>query len=268
MIRPRKRPSRDHYQARMNNVGWFCYLIVSVCFASLPLVAAQVDAPFDKANILYEQGDYKAAAEAYRTLIENGGGSAATYFNHGNALYQSGKIGQALVEYHHALAANPRDPDILANIQFTREKLGPSVVMPRSFWQQFLLQVTLNEWTILTIIPFWIWLFVAGLKAFQGGQRPALSVVAKLSGFVFVGLALILLVATNERLGKEYAIVTAAEAVVRFGPFEESKSSHNLVDGIEVQLLDYKNGWHQIRDPKGQLGWLNQESVRQLPALP
>ena len=275
MNRQRKRSQSDSSHHCWTIVAWCCGLILCAYFPQA--VAAQenqlaqqgqVEAPFDKANILYEQGDYTAAAEAYRALIENGGNSAATYFNHGNALYKVGHIGRALVEYHKALAASPRDPDILANIQFTREKLGTTAVLPRSFWQQFLLQVTLNEWTIVTVIPGWIWLFSSGLGFFLGGVRTGLSFVTKLSGFAFLGLAIILFIATNERLGKKYAIVTTEEAVIRFGPFEESRSSHNLVDGIEVQLLDHKDGWHQIRDPKGQLGWLHQESVRELPPLP
>ena len=83
-----------------------------------------------------------------------------------------------------------------------------------------------------------------------------------------LGLGLLLLGAANERLRKHYAVIVAPEAVVRFGPFEESKSSHNLVDGIEVQLLDHKDEWYQIRDPKGQIGWLQAKQVLALSPLP
>ncbi len=249
----------------------FKSLIVAafLCFglASFPSLAQEAQT-FDAANLLYEQGDYAQAAAAFQTLIEQGQSSAATHFNLGNSLYQLGRTGEALREYHTALALSPRDPDVQANIQFTREKLGTETAIPRSFWQQFLLQITLNEWTLIALIPYWIWLTsAASLSLFP--NRPAwLPGLTKFMCLCCLGMGLLLLGAANERLKKRYAVIVSDEAVVRFGPFEESKSSHNLVDGIEVQLLDQKDDWYQIKDPKGQLGWLKGDQITALPALP
>jgi tetratricopeptide (TPR) repeat protein len=237
-------------------------------FLSFAHAAVQVKAPFDSANILYEQGQYEAATLAYRQIIADGSDSAAVRFNLGNALYQAGQIGSALGEYHQALGFAPRDPDIQANIRFTREKLGTSAVIPKSFWQQILLQLTLNEWTLIALVPFWIWLIASALSFLIGDKRTSVAVIGKGAGISFLFMGLVLFFAANERLGKKYAVVTAKEAVVRFGPFEESKSSHNLSDGIEIQLVDYKEGWHQIRDPKDQIGWLRQDQILKLQAHP
>ena len=228
----------------------------------------QIETPFDSANILYEQGQYEEAAIAYRQIIADDSDSAAVRFNLGNALYQAGQIGSALGEYHQALGLAPRDPDIQANIRFTREKLGTSAVIPKSFWQQFLLQLTLNEWTFIALVPFWIWIVASAISFLIGDKRTSISVIVKGAGISFLVMGLLLFNAANERLGKKYAVVTAKEAVVRFGPFEESKSSHNLADGIEIQLVGYKEGWHQIRDPQDQIGWLRQDQILKLQAHP
>lgn len=243
----------------------FALLFKLVFFAQ---AADQIETPFDKANILYEQGQYEAATLAYRQIIADGSDSAAVRFNLGNALYQSGQIGSALVEYHQALGLAPRDPDIQANIRFTREKLGTTAVIPKSFWQQFLLQLTLNEWTLIALVPFWIWIIASALSFLMGANRASVSAITKCAGITFFIMGLLLFSAANERLGKKYAVVTAKEAVVRFGPFEESKSSHNLADGIEIQLVGYKEGWHQIRDPQDQIGWLRQDQILKLQTHP
>ena len=245
-------------------------LLALVLFAAPLRLGAQTDysEPYDQANLLYEQGSYGEAAEAYLRIIEQGADSAAIRFNLGNALYQTGEIGRALTAYHEALTLTPRDPDIKANIQFTREKLGADSFISRSFWQQFLHQLTLNEWSVIALIPFWIWIGTFTVTILTGRSSTIFPILAKGAGIAFLITGIILIGAARERLGRTYAVVTAKEAVVRFGPFEESKSSHNLVDGIEIELLDEKNGWHQIRDPKDQLGWVKKDHIQTLPTLP
>ncbi len=244
------------------------WIAIALAWTLVGTHAADQRSAFDDANVLYEQGDYPAAAEAYRQLIENGSDSAAIRFNLANTLYQSSQIGQALHQYFEALARSPRDPDILANIQFARKKLGTNAAVQRSFWQQFLLQLTLKEWTLIAVATFWVWLLIAAsgiLLRSKGGLLPALT---RLCGIVCLVSVALLANAANDRLGTTYGVVTAPEAVVRFGPFEESKSSHNLADGMEIELIDEKDGWFQIRDAQEQIGWLRTNQVLQLRFYP
>ncbi|MCS1407135.1 MAG: hypothetical protein M2R45_00292 [Verrucomicrobia subdivision 3 bacterium] len=231
-------------------------------------VLADPKTQFNDANILYEQGEYLAAVNAYRQLIDGGTDSAVIRFNLGNALYQSSQIGHAIAQYYEALYRSPRDPDILANVQFAREKLGPNTSIPTNFWRQFLLQLTLNEWTLLALIPFWAWMACGACALLLTAKGGLLSTLSKLMGLAFLFTGILLLFAANERFGKQYAVVTSGEAVVRFGPFEESKSSHNLIDGVEVEILDDKEGWHQIRDPQQRVGWLQKSQIQRLQTQP
>lgn len=242
--------------------------LLLLCLTPLMASENEVPAAFEQANLLYEQGDYPAAADAFLELIKGDQASAAVHFNRANTLYQMGDIGLALVEYHRALALDPRDPDIKANIQFTREKLGPNVTVPKTFWQKFMLQITLNEWTLLAALPYWIWTLTWVISLAWANHPAWIRPLRQFGGLCFVVTGLFLLMAAHERLGKEYAIVTSKEAVVRFGPFEESKSSHSLTDGLEVQLVDSKDDWRQIRDPRGQIGWVRENNLQLLPRLP
>ena len=240
------------------------------CSCALYLSAALTQAAptFDEANLLYEQAAYLAAAEAYQEIIAEGSDSAAIRFNLGNALYQQGRVGPSVLAYHQALELAPGDPDIKGNLRFAREKLGVDAVLPRSFWQQFLFQLTLNQWTAVAMVPYWIWLGGTAIALGARNRRSWMLQSAKLSGILFAFLAILLLGATRERLAKQYGVVTEKEAVVRFGPFSESKSSHNVVDGVELMILDEKDGWHQIRDPQGQTGWVRSDQIALLPPLP
>ena len=60
------------------------------------------------------------------------------------------------------------------------------------------------------------------------------------------------------------AVVIAKEAVVRFGPLEESQVASQLPDGVEVLVLDEKANWLEIRDATGRTGWLKRDQVKQL----
>lgn len=243
-------------------------LYLTLVFPVILVAADTAKTQFNKANVLYEKGEYKAAAAAYRQLLNGGSDAAAIRFNLGNALYQRSQFGEAIVQYRKALALAPRDPDILANLRFIREKLGSDTSISPHFWRQFLLQLTLNEWTILTVIPFWIGV-VCGILSFfsskKGNRWSAFSRIS-IAGFLLAGI--LLLCAANERFGKPFAIVIRKEAIVRFGPFEESQSSHNLSDGIEVRILDSKDDWRQIRDPQNQTGWLKKDQIQILPTPP
>ena len=62
--------------------------------STLALLADTPGSAFDAANKLYEQGNYKQAAEAYKLLVQKGQVSAPLYFNWGNALFKAGQIGR------------------------------------------------------------------------------------------------------------------------------------------------------------------------------
>ena len=57
------------------------------------------------------------------------------------------------------------------------------------------------------------------------------------------------------------AVVVVPEAVVRYGPLEESQSAFTLPDGFEVTVIDEKDGWLRVVDPGSRTGWLKKSQV-------
>ena len=58
-----------------------------------------------------------------------------------------------------------------------------------------------------------------------------------------------------------FAVVVADEAVVRYGPIDESQSSYTLRDGAEVEVLDRNGDWLQVRDSQRRTGWVKTQQV-------
>ena len=234
-------------------------------------LAARGEAPesrFEEANILYEQGLHQEAIAAYGELIGEGLDSAAIRHNLGNALYQVSRKGEAMVQYRQALRLSPRDPEITSNHRFLQEDLGPSSRFPRGWLHRLLLALTIDQWTLPGVVLFWSGILLHLVSLLRRGEPKIWSRLSRLSGMGFLVAVVLLLLAARERYATDHGVVVQEEAVVRFGPFRESESSHNLTDGMEVEILDEKDGWRKIRDTRNRIGWVQGDRLRSLPPLP
>jgi tetratricopeptide (TPR) repeat protein len=224
--------------------------------------ADNISAEFDSANKLYEQGKFSDAVSVYEKMVQSGSVSPALYFNLGNALFKSSRIGRAIAAYRQAEQLVPRDPDVRANLQFARNQIqGPT--LPPSRWQRWLGKLTVNEWTVLASVAFWLCLLSLMLMQIRPALKSSLRSFAIGSGIATVTLCVCL--ATVLFTGsREIAIVTAHEAAVRSGPLEESQSVFSARDGAELAVLDAKDDWLQVNAGQ-RLGWLKREQVLLFP---
>src|ERR1700677_5128458 len=118
------------------------------------LSAADVTADFSTATRLYAEGKFAGAAEAYQHLIDSAGTSPNLLFNYGNAEFKAGNLGRAIAAFRRAGLLAPRDAEIRANLEYVRNPVQ-GATSHESRWQEWLGQLTLNEWTLLTVGAFW-----------------------------------------------------------------------------------------------------------------
>jgi tetratricopeptide (TPR) repeat protein len=216
-------------------------------------------ADFDAANKLYEQSKFPEAAAAYEKLIAAGTVSPAIYFNLANAHFKAGEVGRAIAAYRQAERIAPRDPDVRANLQFVRNQVqGPTLTPGR--WERWLQRLTLNEWTALASVALWIWLALLVVVQFRPDWKPALRSVVWSSAFAAIVLGAFVW-ASASATADGTAIVSAHEAVVRNGPFDESPSAFTVHDGAELNVTDKKDGWLQVSLGDRRIGWLKREQV-------
>jgi tetratricopeptide (TPR) repeat protein len=244
-------------------VLWLLALLMMLAptrLPALPASAVNTAAQFDAANRLYEQGKFAEAAAAYEAIRRDGVASAALFFNLGNALFKAARIGQALVAYRHAEQLSPRDPDVQANLRFTRNQVQGPTYNP-SRLEQWLRKLSLNEWTVLVAVALWLAFVSLAIAQLHPKSASALRKLAATAAVAAVVLGSCLGLALRNYLGTKSAIVTAHEVSVRNGPFGESPSAFTVHDGAELLVLDHKDNWLQVTDGNRRTGWLKRSEV-------
>jgi len=234
----------------------------------LPARAGEAPSPaalFDAANRLYEQGKYREAAAAYEQLLAQGRANAALYFNLGNAWYKAGEAGRAILNYRLAERLAPRDPDIQANLRLTRELVRGGPAPARSLWQRGIHALTPGEWGFLTLFCTWLCFGALTVTELWPGRLGACRRWAAVAGVLAVAAGTCLAAQWFTDRRRPEAVVTAKEAIVRYGPLPVSRELQKVTDGAELIVLDEKDGWLQVGGlPRGP-GWIQAADVALLP---
>jgi len=96
---------------------------VAMWLAAPSLLADTDRETFERANQLYQAGNYAAAASLYEQLTAKGIANPDLFFNLGNAYVQSGKTKQAAESYARAAQLAPRDAQIAGRVGQASETL-------------------------------------------------------------------------------------------------------------------------------------------------
>ncbi len=115
----------------MKTIGFIVLSIILL--AGLAGIAMQQAAPsllpaadletFQRANQLYQAGNYAAAASLYEQLTAKGIANPDLFLNLGNAYTQIGKTEQAAESYAKAAQLAPRDAQVTGHLKKTGETL-------------------------------------------------------------------------------------------------------------------------------------------------
>jgi len=251
-------------ECRALNVLRILLVVALAGCAPIHAVAADISAPFDSANKLYEQGKFREAIAAYDKLIDSGPVSPALYFNLGNAFFKAGEPGHAIASYRQAERLSPRDPDVRANLQFVRNQIQGPTLLPNS-WQRRLATLTLNEWTLLAAVVLWLWLLTLAAIQFRPALKGSLRHVALIGGIATL-LLCGCLGATWSVDSIKTAIVTVPDASVHNGPLDESPNAFIAHDGAELRVLDAKDDWLEVTAGDRHVGWVKRDQVKVSPA--
>jgi tetratricopeptide (TPR) repeat protein len=225
--------------------------------------AADSPAEFNAANKLYAEGKFAVAADTYKKILQSGAVSPALYFNYGNAEFKSGNLGRAIAAYRQAAQLAPRDAEVRANLEFARNQV-PGPMLRESRWESWLGVLTLNEWTVLAVVAFWLMFALLAAAQIRPALKTALGGLTR--GAVAVAILSCACLGVNAiiHFSRQTAVVVAPEATARSGPFDEAQSAFTAHDGAELAVLDHRDNWLQVTDGSGRIGWLPAKQVEVL----
>ncbi len=253
-------------EMKKNHSVLFCFLLLMLA-AVLPAVAQDAPGDFAAANKLYRDGNFKEAAVGYSQIMSRGVVSESLFYNLGNAYVKSGELGRAVLAYERALKQNPRDPEVRANLDYTRscledktedntlvallEKLSPARWIS---WRE-------NVWAFC--ILYWSGTILA--LAGYGIRRRWRGLLA--GGLLLLGLSCLLGTALFFRSplwASPRAIVLAKDVEVRYGPVLAESTAFTLHEGSKVRILRSAEDWNQIAFAKGKVGWIPAEAAEKI----
>lgn len=247
--------------------------IISFLFALwMPCVmmgaTTDVEAMWERGNMLYSAGDYNGAMLTYDSIVNEGLRSAELFYNLGGACFKSGKNGQAILNYHRAQRLDPSNEDIAHNLayaeSFVKDKIDE---ISTGFFSRTTLFVrrmmSADAWGVLSLVALGFVLTAVGfyLLSQRRGVRKAGFIVALVSLVVLVVAISNGSAARRELLAEDEAVVLASASSVKASPERESKDLFVLHEGTKVEVLGSYGEWSEIRIADGNKGWILTSAV-------
>ena len=216
------------------------------------------------ANERYERGEYAEAAQQYEALVDRGYGTAAVYFNLGNAYFQDGDLGRAILNYLRAREKSPRDADIRTNLDLARAKTVDRITAERGSLIESVSFVG-RRWATpseLGVAALLLWtgsgLFIGALLVWRTFlfRRLIRAIAASLTVATLASfLILVSMVLANPYDNTGVVIAESVEVVS--GPGPQYAEEFTLHSGAQVRLDDSRHGWVRVALPGGELqGWV------------
>ncbi len=230
------------------------------------LFASDIVGNFSAANQFYAAGKYAEAAKAYEAILNSGAASPNLLFNDGNAEFKAGNLGRAIAAYRRATLLAPRDADARANLQFARNQVQGSTFQGGHL-ENLLGTLTLNEWTALAMIAFWLAFILFAVMQLRPALKNILRGFARATAAAAILFCVCLAAAAAFHSSRTVAVVVLPDAVTRSGPFDDAQNAFAVHDGAELAVLDQRNGWVQVSDGNGRTGWMQSKQVEVLPAI-
>jgi hypothetical protein len=242
-------------------------VLLSACCAFADL--SDIDAVFNHACDLYEDGDFEAAAGQLESLAASGVRDADVYYNLGNCYYKQGELGKAVANYRRAMMLAPRDSDAEENLDLIRSFVGfrdttgsygigsivaipLDLVSPQEFAIAFYAAYYLAVLTFLGVV-----LLRGNL---QGKCMYTLVVLVAVAATAY-GLSRH---GISRFGGASEGVITAEGTEFMSGPGTAFDELVRLPDGVEIHLRARSGIWIEVELDTGDIGWVRETDLERI----
>lgn len=273
----------------MRNCRIMKYIVASLLIALTTLLPAEASAQttLADADSAYTAKEYSKAIELYGIVADTEGVSAPLLFNWGNAYYQEGDYGKAMLCYLRAKRIDPSQKELNANLRYLRSRIEDSnkaeqkgkrlkvTLDEPSFFQNvhtaIAIETASNLWAVWAAVCFILFIGGAALYIFTR------SVIARKIGFfggiitlmcsvIFVAFAIS---GARAISSKETGVITAFKVNLLTEPGKESESGKDgvLTKGTEVRIVSEETDaegnvtWYKVRLNSDYIGWVSADDL-------
>jgi tetratricopeptide (TPR) repeat protein len=234
---------------------------VMVLLAGLGMAQSDVA---EQASTAYLNGNYERAVQLYESLLAEGIEDSSVYFNLGNAYFQSGESGHALVNYLRAQNLFPRDSDIHANMAFIRARRLDLQGDEAGFLESLAVLsgiLTLTELAWIVFILWALWFGVLCFAILRESWRDILRAPLLLVGVVILAGLILLASRLYINASTQSAVVVWSTVAVMSGPGEEYLEMFEIHEAAELRIWETRDEWIRFALPDGRQGWITLQSV-------
>ncbi|MCP5102811.1 MAG: SH3 domain-containing protein [bacterium] len=222
---------------------------------------------FDRANQLYEEGNYSEALPLYHE-VEKEVSHWKLFYNTGNCYYKLNDFVRAKIYYLRAQRLQPFDVSIQKNIDIVNKGFNDNIEAEKpDFISRVALRIEsvismniVSVVLLITVILLNLFIFIL-LK--RGKSR------FRLYGVSF-SLVIVLVMAGYHmyRTGKpdrgNTAVIVKVDTQLRSGPGENNTVLFKVNPGVKVKIIEESRNWVQVSASAQVAGWIPESSIERI----
>ena len=245
----------------------FTYL--ATLFICSSVICQDYKSKFIDANEHYSAQEYLLAIEKYEDILINAE-HQDVYYNHGNAYYRVGDIGNSIWAYEKALKLSPRDSDINFNINYLRTMVRDKIIPPNNMYLISLYKSLVLKFTISDLILFIGLLFLfLSIKYILNFYTNVINPVNTIINYITIAFIVTLSWLTLDKYwnvsDKYHGVIVASAVDVRSSPLDRGENViFRVHEGTKVEIQNFQSGWSEIVLLDGKKGWVLSKDIREI----
>lgn len=231
--------------------------ILALMTAALVFAGHAAAQTLDDANRAFVAGKYPEATQAYEAVLAQKGYSAPVLFDLGNAYYQQGNLGQAILAYQRALWLAPGDADIAANLQLAQKQAGLAATAPHGA-DRIARVLSASGWAWLGCAAWTLLCASLLLRVVVPRQTTLFNFTAIASAFVLT-TAFAGAVFASDAL--KQAVIVDKNVSAFIAPFPGAQIVFSPAPGETVTIQETHGDFLRVTDRSGHAGWISKGQV-------